>query len=84
MNTAALRKSLMLNQSDLALLLNVHPMTISKWERGLCAPDVYQTAMMARFDLTFKDAKLWLVTRGPVATIVKLMTSNKAIDIRSR
>ncbi len=30
--TAALRRSLGLTQADLAALVGVHPMTVSKWE----------------------------------------------------
>lgn len=30
-------------------LLGVHPMTISKWERGTLAPNHYQSALMQEF-----------------------------------
>lgn len=44
-----LRKRLKLNQMEFGNLLGVHPMTISKWERGTLAPNHYQSALMQEF-----------------------------------
>ena len=44
-----LRKILGLTQGQLARLLNVHPMTISKWEREVTYPDSYQFCMLQQF-----------------------------------
>ena len=38
-NIRAIRKSCGLSQEELAIKLNVVQQTISKWERGLSAPD---------------------------------------------
>lgn len=45
----AVRDRLGLNQTQLAQLLGVHPLTVSKWERGLLRPSPYQEAMLRSF-----------------------------------
>ena len=45
----SLRKGLGLNQVEFAQLSGVHPITVSKWERGETAPTAYQTALFAQF-----------------------------------
>jgi putative transcriptional regulator len=46
-----LRELLGISQPQLAEMLGVHPMTISKWERGVAEPTPYQTEMMEKFRL---------------------------------
>lgn len=43
------RERLNLNQAQLASLLGVHWVTVSKWERGALAPDPYRQALLVRF-----------------------------------
>lgn len=45
----AIRVSLGLTQVQLAQLLGVHPLTVSKWERGQGEPSPHQAAMLASF-----------------------------------
>jgi len=44
-----LRKRLGLNQMEFGNLFGVHPMTVSKWERGSLNPNHYQLALMQEF-----------------------------------
>ncbi len=44
-----LREALNLNQAQFGQLFGVHPMTVSKWERGLLRPNHYQTSLMREF-----------------------------------
>jgi transcriptional regulator with XRE-family HTH domain len=37
------------SQRQLALLLGVHELTVSKWERGKAAPTTYQQALLMAF-----------------------------------
>lgn len=46
---ANLRKRLGLNQMEFGNLFGVHPMTVSKWERGTLFPNHYQLALMQEF-----------------------------------
>ena len=46
----AIRKRLNLSQIQLASILGVHWVTVSKWERGAIAPDAYRQALLSRFD----------------------------------
>lgn len=46
MQLATLRRRLGLTQARLAELTGVHAMTVSKWERGLLAPNVHQRAIL--------------------------------------
>lgn len=44
-----LRKKLQLSQAEFGQLVGAHPMTVSKWERGVLEPSVYQLALLNRF-----------------------------------
>lgn len=44
-----MREALGLTQAQLAQLLGVHWVTVSKWERGELTPAPYQAALIARF-----------------------------------
>jgi transcriptional regulator with XRE-family HTH domain len=46
---AALRRALGFSQTQLAQLLGVHPLTISKWERGVLCPSDHQAALLKSF-----------------------------------
>lgn len=43
------RSKLMLIQVRFAQLFGVHPITVSKWERGILRPSSYQIALMQAF-----------------------------------
>ncbi len=45
----AVRADLKLTQAQLAQLLGVHVLTISKWERGALSPTPHQAAMLRSF-----------------------------------
>ena len=46
---ASIRAGLGLTQVQFAQLLGVHPLTVSKWERGLLAPTSHQIALLDSF-----------------------------------
>lgn len=54
MEIASLRKKLGLSQTQFGNLFGVHPMTVSKWERGLLKPTDYQSALMSEFEKATK------------------------------
>ena len=45
----AVREGLGLSQAQLAQLLGVHPLTVSKWERGLLTPSSHQETLLGSF-----------------------------------
>lgn len=47
MDVARARRRAGLTQARLARLLGVHPITVSKWERGVLAPHARQAAILA-------------------------------------
>ncbi len=47
MDIARVRKALGLTQARLAEIAGAHPMTVSKWERGVLAPRPHQSAILA-------------------------------------
>jgi transcriptional regulator with XRE-family HTH domain len=46
---AGLRQKLGFSQVQLAQLLGVHPLTVSKWERGLLSPTDHQSSLLDSF-----------------------------------
>ena len=79
----ATRKRLGLTQPQLGQLLGVHWVTVSKWERGLLAPDAYRSALLERFARTASqkappsNAGEVLVALGLVAALLLLLGSKK-------
>ena len=49
MDITRLRQSLGLTQVRLARVTGVHPMTVSKWERGLLRPNAHQRELLEAF-----------------------------------
>ncbi|MDF9828543.1 putative transcriptional regulator [Ereboglobus sp. PH5-10] len=83
---ASLRKKLGINQVELAQLIGVHPITISKWERGESAPSAYQHALLQEFGTAAKDKTVQSELKGvlvgagviiALALLLKHLTSKK-------
>lgn len=78
LNIKSIRELLGLNQLQFAQLLGVHPITVSKWERGIAAPTDYQTAFLSQFQIAAKDRKTReelknvLIVAGVIAALVLL------------
>ena len=76
----SVRTELGLNQVQFAQLLGVHPLTISKWERGVNVVPPHQKAMLESFrqasaakESVGKDIAKLLVTAGAVMAILVLL-----------
>lgn len=76
------RKALGLTQAELAAILNVHCMTVSRWERRgpAGAPSPYQGVLLGAFQRAHAHyprignvAGAFLVTRGPVYALYSLL-----------
>lgn len=70
-----IRERFKLSQVQLAQLMGVHPITISKWEREECAPTPYQRALMhviERGDTAF-DVATNMLTAGVPSTLGYLL-----------
>lgn len=63
-----LRNEMGVTQNDLAQLLGVHPMTVSKWERGILTADFYQRSLIESF---------WIAERNRPGTIRKAIHKMK-------
>ena len=53
-----LREDLGLGQVELAQLMGVHPITVSKWENGHADPSAYQLALLGQFHAAAQDRKI--------------------------
>ena len=51
----SIRERLGLTQEQLARLLGVHPLTVSKWERGLLQPTAHQEELLRSFRVASRD-----------------------------
>ena len=52
-----IREELGLPQPMFGQLFGVHPITVSKWERGIAMPNSYQLALLDDFHLAAKKIK---------------------------
>ena len=52
------RELLGLNQAQLAQILGVHPLTVSKWERGVNVPPAYYEALCKQFQVAAKNKEV--------------------------
>jgi len=75
-----LRNKLGLSQAQLAQLLGVHPLTVSKWERGLLTPTPHQLQLLDSFAKARKAQKSigqevgeLLLTAGVVVALYTLL-----------
>jgi putative transcriptional regulator len=80
-DVARLRADLFLNQDQLAAILGVHSMTVSKWERGELVVDPWRKVMLNRMrafaDRTAEPYRRVvgsvLASKGAIATLVVLI-----------
>lgn len=80
---AKLRTDLGLSQVQFAELFGLHFMTVSKWERGVLAPNDYQQALMDQFRKKADQTKAKereelgkiLVGAGVIAALVWLLVA---------
>ncbi len=72
----ATRTDLGLTQVQLASLLGVHPLTVSKWERAVASPSPHQEALLGSFQ---KAAKSKTDIGEAVATL--LVTAGVALAL---
>lgn len=78
-----LRRRLRLNQMEFGNLFGVHPMTVSKWERGALSPNHYQVALMNEFLKAAKSKEVQetvgavLVGAGIAAALLLLLKNAK-------
>lgn len=52
-----IRDKLQYNQVHLAQILDVHPITVSKWERGILKPSAWQESLLLEFEIAQKKFK---------------------------
>jgi len=62
------RTKLGLNQVEFAQIAGVHPITVSKWERGTAAPTPYQNALFQQFREAAKDKSIRQTIRNVLIT----------------
>lgn len=80
---AILRQTMGLSQPEFGQLFGVHPMTVSKWERGLLEPNDYQRALMNEFqkgiinEQISQAVKSALVGAGIAAALLLLLEAAK-------
>ncbi len=78
-----LRKDMGLSQPEFGQLFGVHPMTVSKWERGVLVPTEYQSALMKEFQKAVRDEKAKqnikavLIGAGIAAALLLLLEAGK-------
>lgn len=82
---AQVREDLGLTQAELAQLVGVHVLTISKWEREVLTPSPHQVALLDAFSRAAKKdpqagpaAVNLLATKGVAAALHHLL--NSALD----
>lgn len=69
-----LRKRLRVSQAEFGQLLGAHPMTVSKWERGVLEPSAYQMAFLERFKTSVSAGR----DSQDTASVKRLLASNGA------
>jgi transcriptional regulator with XRE-family HTH domain len=83
MDVTQLRKKLELSQAQFGNLFGVHPMTVSKWERGILKPTDYQLALMMDFEKAAKKKEVTetigavLVGAGIAAALYLLLKNSR-------
>lgn len=76
------RNRLGLSQSQLAELLGVHPLTVSKWERGVLRPSAHHEALLDSFEKARRankaigeEVRSALVAAGVVLALYLLLSA---------
>jgi transcriptional regulator with XRE-family HTH domain len=75
----SVREALKLSQSQFAMLLGVHAVTVSRWETGAQSPTPYQTGLIQEFSKAAKrkqavnNIATVLVTAGAIAGLFFLL-----------
>lgn len=64
MNVLKLRNDLNLTQEQFAKLFGVHSMTVSKWERNILYPSMYQLYFMRLFEKSAKIRQVRISTNA--------------------
>lgn len=77
---SSIRNDLGLSQAKFAELLGVHPVTVSKWERGVLSPNSHQVALIQKFSEASEKneeigetAESLLVTAGVALALYALL-----------
>jgi putative transcriptional regulator len=79
----ATREALGLNQPLFAQLMGVHPITVSKWERGVSPPTPYQEEFFKHFQIAAKDKEVHdtlkgvLIGAGVIAALFLILQATK-------
>lgn len=69
-----LRETLDVSQGELAALLGVHFMTVSKWERGLLDPSAFYSGLLERMaHVRALHLKRTIVEQGSVAALLRAL-----------
>jgi putative transcriptional regulator len=77
-----IRKLLAMTQEQFSRLFDVHPMTVSKWERGESQPSPYQVGLLESFGQAAQrdsaavqeEVKKLMITAGVIAALAFLLT----------
>jgi putative transcriptional regulator len=73
---ALLRLALGLTQTEFGMILGVHVMTVSKWERGISKPSEWQQEILRRFEFCGgkrESVKDMLFRQGEIDTLTYLL-----------
>lgn len=79
----SVREALGLTQAQFGQLFDVHPMTVSKWERDKLEPSPYQQQLMLEFKKAAEkedvknDLVKTMVGAGVIAALVYLLVKSK-------
>ena len=75
-----LRQNLRISQAKLAALIGVHPLSVSKWERGLLKPNRYKSELLhAFYKASKRNPELkntfshYMKTNGAIPALSKLL-----------
>ncbi len=83
------RKAMGLSQPELAKLIDVHALTVSKWERGVLEPTNYQQALLHTLKVGFMKSPEFPLTehltiKGPLATLAYLLASAYGFKVAAK
>ena len=73
LHMAECRKRLGLTQVEFSILIGVHPITVSKWERGQAEPSSWHYCLAAHLHSHQKNISEMLTCRGAIFTLAHLL-----------